>query len=215
MPKTITKTIELFTASELQTLHPQGFERALNDYKNAEQAEFSIKHNGLLEDFTNIARYMGFNDSEFEDSFQYSGFYSQGDGASFVATWTPSDIDVQALTAYAPNDTEPHEIQDSFERLKEALKGDDVERITMYRFGHQYSHENTVGLNFVFNGNLEPITFLNDHESMFNNCARRLMQYFYKRIETEYESLGDVHSFLDYALNNDVLFLENGDIYND
>lgn len=213
--KTIIKTIELFSASELQTLHPAGFERALNDYTNAEQIYFSIKNNGLLEDFTNIARCMGFDGSEFEDSFQYSGFYSQGDGASFVATWTPANIDIQALTNYAPNDTDLHSIQDSFDLLKDALKGDNVEKITMFRFGHHYSHENTVGFCDAFSDDGDSIELIKDLESMFNSRTRNLMQYFYKRIQTEYESLGDVHSFLDYALNNEVLFLENGEMYHD
>lgn len=215
MPKTITKTINVFSASELQALHPQGFEKALSDFRESEQEFFSIKHNGLLEDFASIARCVGFDTTEFEDSFQYSGFYSQGDGASFVSTWTPSDLDIQGLTTYAPKDTELHAIQDSFERLKDSLKAYNVEKITMYRFGHHHSHENTVGFCDAFNEDGESIELLKDFESMFNKYARTLMGYFYTRMETEYESLGDVHSFLDYALNNEVLFLENGDIYND
>lgn len=213
--KTITKTINVFSASELQTLHPQGFEKALNAFRESEQEFFSIRENGILEDFTNIARYCGFDECEFEDSFQYSGFYSQGDGASFIATWTPSDLDIQGLTTYAPKDTELHAIQDSFDRLKDLLKSYNVEKITMYRFGHHHSHCNTVGFNGAINEDGESIELIKDFESMFNNCARNLMGYFYARIKTEYESLGDVHSFLDYALNNEVLFLENGDIYND
>ena len=213
--KTITKTIELFSASELQTLHPQGFERALSYFRESEQEFFTIRENGMLEDFANIARYCGFDTAEFEDSFQYTGFYSQGDGASFVARWTPSDLDIQALTTYAPKDTELHAIQDAFDRLKDSLKSYNVEKITMYRFGHHYSHCNTVGFNGALNDDGEYIELLEDLAHLFNYCARNLMGYFYARIRDEYESLGDVHSFLDYALNNEVLFLENGEIYHD
>lgn len=213
--KTITKTIELFTATELQTLHPTGFENALNNFRESEQEFFSIKDNAMLEDFTSIAGYVGFDTAEFEDTFQYTGFYSQGDGASFVATWNLADLDIQGLTTYAPKDTELHNIQDSFDRLKDSLKSLNVEKITMYRFGHHYSHCNTVGFNGAMNQDGEYIELLKDYETMFDECARNLMGYFYARIRGEYESLGDVHTFLDYALNNETLFLENGEIYND
>ena len=42
MPKTITKTIEAFTARELQELHPRGFERAY--YKHLEFLDFDIDY---------------------------------------------------------------------------------------------------------------------------------------------------------------------------
>ena len=66
-----------------------------------------------IEDAKEFGRYMGID----IDNIYFSGFWSQGDGACFDGTWRASDVKVDKLKEYAPQDKELHRIVDGLAEL--------------------------------------------------------------------------------------------------
>lgn len=60
----------------------------------------------VYEDARNIGNILGF----FNMEINFSGFWSQGDGASFAATWSPPKAPVKAIKAECPRDEKLHAI---------------------------------------------------------------------------------------------------------
>lgn len=200
--KTITKTINVFSASELQNLHPQGFEKALNAFRESEQQDYFWSE-CIIEDFKSILHVLGFSDPKI----YFSGFWSQGDGACFIGKFKRETLEYGKVLNEYPNDKDVHVFAEYLNSLDENV-------ICDISHHGRYYHENSTSFNLYSNDYDLDIDEMVDYETFKEHC-RDFMRHIYKTLETEYESLGDVHSFLDYALNNEVLFLENGDIYND
>lgn len=200
--QTITKSFNVFSASELQTLHPQGFEKALSDFRESEQNS-DFWSECVIEDFRTILDVLGFSDPKI----YFSGFWSQGDGACFVGKFKRETLEYDKVLSDYPNDKD-------IRIFAEYLKSLDENVICDISHHDRYCHEYSVDFNLYSNDYDLDIDDLVDYETFKEHC-RDFMRYIYKTLETEYDSLGDVHMFLDYALNNETLFLENGTIYHD
>lgn len=108
-----TKTINLYSFNELSD---EAKQFALNKYRYMHVSYGSEWDMFIIEECTTLLKENGFDDAKI----LYSGFYSQGDGASFDA-----DIDLEKFLT--PNE-------------REALKGIDI-AWEIYRISHQYVHE--------------------------------------------------------------------------
>ena len=76
------KTITLYSFSELSK---EVQAKLIKEYSNDESfLDFDFAERHILREIENEAEVMGIQDFEFK----YSGFYSQGDGASFTGTLT-------------------------------------------------------------------------------------------------------------------------------
>lgn len=115
----------------------------------------------------------------------FSGFWSQGDGASFVGSWHYKRGMLKAIRAYAPNDSELLAIASDLQEVQRK----NFYRLTasISRTSHHYCHENTVAIDCEIDsphGNREA------SESTENDTAqamRRLMRWIYRALESEYD----------------------------
>lgn len=130
-----------------------------------------------LEDFENVLELLGFKKVRIE----YSGFWSQGDGASFTGEFLmPSDEDTLEMRLEKLKTEYPwiHENNESlFKQYEDLIFSDDdslyLETCNVYRIGHHYSHSNTITC---------------DHEGV-KEFARSFSDLIYKTLEKEYDFL--------------------------
>lgn len=125
-----------------------------------------------------------------EPQIQFSGFWSQGDGASFTGRYEYCCTAVDKIREYAPKDTELHSIVDALEGLGKAYPSPVWVRIT---HRGRYSHSGCMS----FDGGVmetvdsegewfEPeLTNLDE----FADQLRNLADWMYSRLEKEYEWL--------------------------
>lgn len=146
-------------------------------------------------------------------SISYSGFSSQGDGASFTANWSASECKLPAVVkAYAPNDLELHSIAEKLAVLAANHPGMSVELV---RDRHsRYSHEMTVGYDFTFGLDFDDgvSTVLSDAEEEFKKLSRRLMQWIYKALERDYDHANSIESIDEGIEANGHEFDINGNV---
>ncbi len=124
------------------------------------------------DDAKQVFHYCGFTIADIS----WSGFWSQGDGASFTGSWHGTDVDAKALREYAPKDKELHRIAKECERI---AKANPEASASISRNSHRYSHKFTVGL-FADDMN-------DDDETALTEAARDAMDWIYQTLEKEYE----------------------------
>lgn len=142
---------------------------------NTLQRCFEFEPDFVIENATTILRMLGFSDTEIE----YSGFYSQGDGASFIGTGSYVKGMTAAVRAYAPRDTELHRI--ARELTQWHRRRFYAAEITVARRTSRYYHDES--------------TVYVDDEKDATEIVRDLCQWIYKQLCSEY----------DYQSSEDVL----------
>jgi len=172
--RTETTTRELFTFDELSD---KAKETAISRNR-----EWNTEHNewwdGTVRDFVNIAKLMGI---ETDCSLiQFSGFSSQGDGASFTGQWECAPGGGAAVRDYAPADTDLHEIADT-------LAGFAGVRGQLVRRNSNYSHANTVDVDCTDAETGYPVA--DEVEREVTHGLRGLMDWLYRTLEKESEYL--------------------------
>ncbi len=168
---------------QFNELNEQAQERALEYF--IEYCDIDLLDNEIYKE---LLRENGFLDAKIE----YSGFGSQGDGASFTA-----DIDMNKFLVgkYA------------------ALKDTDFElKIT---FSHsRYCHERTKEVVGCFYHGTEAEGLLIDElVDEVEELRLELCREIYRMLEQEYDYRTSKEYFAEYAENNEYEFLENGDTY--
>lgn len=119
----------------------------------------------VYDDFINIAGILGFDVQDI----QFSGFWSQGDGASFTGNYAYKKGCVAAIIVYAPKDETLHAIaRDIVTMQKPAFY-----RIEgpIYRQSHRYSHEKTIRA----------------ESDELTGIARQLCQWLYDQLKKDHE----------------------------
>lgn len=150
-------------------------------------------HDDTLEEFKTVLEILGFKNVKIS----YSGFWSQGDGASFTGEfYLPSDDDTLEirLGKFKSEYTWLYESnRNLFESFLNLDLSDDIynETLSVYRIGHHYSHSNT-------------ITCDNDSVKEF---ARSFSDLIYKRLESEYEYLTSDEAIIETLVANEYEFL--------
>lgn len=155
----------------------------------------------IYSDFDMIAGILGF---EVKDK-QFSGFWSQGDGACFTGRYTYAKGACANIRAHAPLDRDLHAIADALYS---------VQRKAFYQLGatltkssHHYSHANTVSVEAWRNDDKE----VADHQQdAIREATRDLMGWLYASLEKEYEYLNSDESVTDSIEANEYEFNENG-----
>ena len=172
----------------------------------------------VLDDAAEIADIMGIDlrqtpknrvdgTSSFAPSIYYSGFSSQGDGASFKGTYKYKKGACKALKAYAPKDVE-------LQRICKALK--DAQRKVFYSAtcnistrGY-YNHSGTMQFNFDMN-DVSTDTF-NDVEETISQALRDFADWIYSQLEKEYEYQNSDVVIEETLVSNGYEFNEDGSI---
>lgn len=174
----ITTTVYNFTelSKEAQSI-------AIASCRDGEEEWTNQKY--LIEDITFALSIIGFNNVEIS----YSGFYSPGDGLSFISKYSRISYALRAIKREFPTWTELHDATSRLQKLN--IKSQEITRIT-----HRYYHENT-------------ITCDNDN---FLEVARELCKLFYKYLQDAYEYDMGEENIREILKINDYEFTKEGEI---
>lgn len=141
----------------------------------------------------------------------FSGFYSQGDGASFTAVWVRPKAFVRAVMKYAPKDKKLHAIARALQSWMEKYPKAHGAKIAQKDM--QHSHEYSVDVNHLFDecgddlGNCEA-------EREFIAIARDFMKWMYATLGNTYEGMTSDAGVDEDAMANEYTFTSDGERMN-
>lgn len=203
--------LELFTFDELSE---DAKTKAIESERNSENLEYF--YSGEVEHFKDCLAFIGFTDVDIS----FSGFYSQGDGASFTADYDSSLIDLEGLKR---NDTRLFDLMARNDSVFGAsgLTSDNIITATIKRISHHYSHENTVTVDDIeINGcgwgdnDCDKINIAyNDLENYLTSLKNDLCHIIYSSLEAEYEYQTSDEYIAEILTINDYYFLADGTFY--
>ena len=156
------------------------------------------------DDFHTILELIGFDNIDSN----FSGFYSQGDGASFSADYLYKKGCLKAVKQHAPNDTELHDI---VEGIVSHQKGNGYLLSCEVSKRGNYCHSNTMYFSWCKNDN-SCFDWKNDFvENELEQLFKGLADWYYSRLKSEYEYLTSFDVVAEMLEANEIQFLENGE----
>lgn len=211
-----------------EELSPDAQENALENSRDI-NVDYDGWEDGVTEGFKEDMREIGIDDIEIS----FSGFYSQGDGASF----TSEDIDTRKLfnaVGIKSNDALNMEVDDERSRgenkdfydlldtmedvgqlERNRIKPEEI-RVTIERTDSRHVHFNTVRANVEIwdepDGWEEPYGFTEELEDKVTEYVRGLCKDLYRDLEKEYDHLTSDESVKETLIDNDYEFDEDGNI---
>ena len=120
---------------------------------------------------------------------EFSGFWNQGDGASYTGLFYLSDVNAEALKQSLPTAVELHQLVDELAELAEShpeIQG------SVTRLSSRYSHSNTMIIGEYSSGN----SYCDEDTSVFESAEaettlirifRELADWLYSRLNAEYD----------------------------
>ena len=209
-------------------LSPEAQENALDNNRDI-NVDYDGWEDGVTETFKEEMSEIGIDDI----TISYSGFYSQGDGASF----TSEDIDTRKLfnaIGIQSNESldmktdderkkgENKDFYDLLDRMEDVgqlvrnrIKPEEI-RVTIERTDNRHVHYNTVRANVEIwdepDGWEEPYGFTDKLEDTVTEHIRGLCKDLYRRLEKEYDLLTSDDSVKETLIDNDYKFDEEGNI---
>ena len=160
------------------------FDELSDDAKETAREPFrQLDHewwDAVYDDFDRIAAIMGID----VDQKQFSGFWSQGDGACFTGTYSYKKGATKAIREYAPKDEELHEIADTLQTLQRPYFYGLTASITT---SGRYSHSGTMSVDADTDKTWRDIGA--DIESDLADVFRSLAYWLYSTLEKDYEFL--------------------------
>lgn len=200
-----TKTIELYEFDEL----PDKIKSKVLERERWINVDWCTRWDEfLLDEWRERLESMGFNNPEIA----YSGFASQGDGASF----TCESVDILKFC-------ESDKCKTFFKRIIKASKSDQIEaRFSVERTDRHYSHENTVGARseLLYYRDQEPGDYaeLEKLEGILRDRiqdkVRKLSRQIYGQLENEYFGLTSDEAVIETIKANEYTFTESGRMEN-
>lgn len=166
---------------------------------------FEFGAESVLEDLKTIAEILGFYDV----TPRYSGFWSQGDGASFTGRYKYAKGAPKAIKEYS-NDAE-------LLRIAEGLQA--LQRVNFYHLratlslgsrSNHYCHENTINFE-VYDSETEYRALGGALEDL-PELARDLMRWLYSALEREYNYCNSDEYIKDHCESNGYEFDVNGNL---
>jgi predicted component of type VI protein secretion system len=198
-----TETLSIFKIDELSGKAQQ---RAFDDHRDSPDYPNDSWSENEIEDAKTIAALFGLE----IDQISFSGFSSQGDGASFTGRYKYEPEALPQVKEHAPLDTELHKIVEDLE----ALQGDYCHGLSaaITRDRTLYAHEGT--MNFEITGDhiedFEPdYVCENRLEEIFKDYAR----WIYRQLNKQYDYEMSDDAVLEDLQANEYEFLENGKRY--
>jgi hypothetical protein len=167
MPET--RTVTVYTLQELGERAKEKALQILSEWAGSDEWWYEA----TIDDAKRMAAILGI---EATDIF-FSGFWSQGDGACFVGTYSYKPQSRHLIRAEAPQDTELHRIADVLFQIQRR----NFYRLTasVTKSNNHYSHENTVRVDV-------DDAPADDHNAL-TDALRDFMRWTYKQLRTEYE----------------------------
>ena len=192
------KTITLYSFSELSK---EVQAKLIRDYRDDESfVDFDFAERHILREIENEASSMGIQDFDF----RYSGFYSQGDGASFTGTLT-KELVVEVLNK-ASNAKDWAEVY-----------GNKLDEVYVHRNSTMYVHHNSVEVDFFHDGDDLEISLEDWRQLMsyFTDWKDNLCDKFYNRLLESYEALISDENIALLLEDMGEVFLRNGQVLSD
>jgi len=156
-------------------------------------------HDFTTKDFKNILEILGYYDIKS----YFSGFYSQGDGASFEARYSYEKQSVNKIIDYASLDKELHRIAKELFNIQNKLRYDLEAKITT---GGNYCHEMTMRCECQsLRGFINEDTVQNKEEDMLD-ISRDLAIWYYKQLNEQYNYLMSDEVVKKYIIANELEF---------
>lgn len=211
-----------------EELSPKAQENALDNNRDI-NVDYDGWEDSVTEEFKEDMREIGIDDI----TVSFTGFYSQGDGASF----TSEDIETRKLfnaVGIKSNDALNMEVDDERSRgenkefydlldtmedvghlERNRIKPEEI-RVTIERTDSRHFHYNTVRANVEIwdepDGWEEPYGFTDDLEDKVTEYVRGLCKDLYRNLEKEYDHLTSDESVKETLISNDYEFDEEGNI---
>ena len=161
-------------------------------------------YDSTKDDFHTILELIGFYNI---DSY-FSGFYSQGDGASFSANYRYKKGCLKAVKQHAPNDVELHSIVKSI--ISHQKDNGYLLSCEVSQRGN-HCHSNTMHFSWCKNDD-SCFDWKNDFvEDDLEQLFKNLADWYYSRLKSEYEYLTSFDVVAEMLEANEIQFLENGE----
>jgi hypothetical protein len=205
-------TVKTFKLYNFEDLSKEAQEKAIQNYIESQYnfADYleEIDQSWTLQDIKeNVLEEFGF----IEPEISYSGFYNQGDGASF----TFANIDLEIFL-------KKNKIKSKFKIL---AKYNDFITINGYRNTHLYSHENTVDIRSEIENYLDVSDShidrvknaldkkIEEFEEYLENWIVEKCKEIYKTLENDFEYQTSEEYARESLAENTYEYLEDGTIY--
>ena len=203
--------LELFSFNELSDVAKA---KAIESERNSENLEYH--YSGEVEYYQDVLKHIGFTNVEIS----FSGFYSQGDGASFTADYDSSLINLDELKNH---NTELYSLMARIDSVfgESGLTSDNIITASVKRVSRHYSHHNTVAIDDIaINGEDEWITedskvykAFEAIENYLSSLKDDICCIIYNNLEKEYEYQTSDEYIAELLTINDYYFLEDGTFY--
>ena len=204
--------LDLFSFNELSD---EAKAKAINSERNSDNLEYH--YSGEVEYYQDVLKNIGFTNVEIS----FSGFYSQGDGASFTADYDSSLINLDELKNH---NTELYSLMARNDSVFGAsgLTSDNKITANVKRISHHYSHHNTVAIDDIaINGECEWSTddsrsykAFEDIENYLTSLKDDICYIIYNSLEREYDYQTSDEYIAELLTINDYNFLVDGTFYN-
>ena len=216
--QTITKTYETYTLDELSK---EAKEKVFESYRTDEFYPGDWWHEAAVEDFVEDRTKEGW-DLETKDV-HFSGFWSQGDGASF-----DGEITCETWIKF-------HKLEAKFPTIMKVLHNTHPLTAKIYtnHFGTYYCHSNTRYLEIEEDGQLDEHIYGWDDEAkeqaimekwneevmrleeILEDNREELSQQLYSKLEKQYDYYMTDEAIKEDIMSNDNMFLANGTPFNE
>jgi len=193
---------------------------AIENARHSYIADSDYKYN-VFEDAIAIAALFGLDIDE--DNILYSGFSSQGDGASYTGNYCYVAGALDKVKSYAPQDTNLHSIVEKLEQLQEKFNRELTVRITRSR-NSNYVHAYTMDFDLDY-PNMNESFYPEDMkraDAIDNEIEKPFIDFanwIYGQLQSAYEyEQSDEHiaDMLDNSASfEDIEYTENGKVFND
>lgn len=194
-----TETITLYRFNELSD---EAKQRAIDQYRAGDPLDYDW-WDSVYDDFLAIADRIGLDIDKrgrSGHSIYFSGFWSQGDGASFEGDWSYRKGMLAAIKSYAPCDTELHRIVADMQELQRRHFYKLEARITASTRYHSMIATSSV--------DGREASYDTDYE--VKDVMEALAGWLYRQLEREYEYLMSDECIGETLDINEYEFLEDG-----
>lgn len=209
----ITKTVTLYTYDELSD---DAKSKARDWWRDvSQQSGDQFYAEWVQDDFERVCDTLGIDldtvRGDKRKAIFWSGFWSQGDGASFAGTFTAKPDAGAAIREYAPQDAELHAIGDRLAEVS-ALYPDVRVAIVQGRYGGHYVHENTMtcDVDVGEDENGDPLDLAAPIDDDVTEIFRSLARWLYARLETAYDDEYSDENMAENIRINEYTFTEDG-----
>ena len=202
------RTIEI-KVFKYEELDEEAKERARDWYREGLLMD-TWWHEAVIEDFLAIAKILGI-DTDVKQV-EFTGFWNQGDGASYTGHYTYRPEAVEEIKSYAPQDEELHRIAEELEKHQRVQQEGELLCANLTRFSHHYSHPFTVTYDvYLRDEEGEESNASADTEEGVKKALVDLANWLYRQLEKEWEYRNSDEAVEEAIIANEYEFTEDGE----